>query len=90
MKLNKFIGTTATILFVIFATIFIIQLILKLTGHSPTETQLLYIGMSGIISFLLAMSYKAGVFVGEVNEFMKTTKNSFAKLNEDMSGLKRR
>ncbi|MBU2639935.1 MAG: hypothetical protein KKG75_04495 [Nanoarchaeota archaeon] len=71
------------VLFVILAIILIIQLILKLSKHSPTDIQILYIGMASILSYLLMMSYKLGTFVGEVKEFMKTTKNSFSKLKEE-------
>lgn len=74
MKLDKIIGTMATVIFIIFAVILIIQILLKLTGYSPTEVQLLYITMGVMASYLLATSYKFGVFVGEVKGFMRTTK----------------
>ncbi len=83
MKSDKFLGLIITLLFIIFAIILIVQLILKLTEHSPSDIQILYVGFAAIISYLLAMSYKLGIFVGEVKEFMNTTKNSFARLKEE-------
>lgn len=84
MKNNKIFGYILGILFVLFAIFLIIQLILKLIGHSPTDVQILYVSFGMILSYLLIMSYKLGTFVGEVKEFMKITKNSFSKLKEDL------
>lgn len=75
MKENKLFGAIVMLLFIIFVIIFAVQIILKLTGHSPTDIQVLYTGFGVIISYLLIMSYKMGVFVGEVKGFM----NSFKK-----------
>ncbi len=80
MKLDSIIGTATTALFIIFAIILIIQLTLKLTGHSPTETQLLYVSMGAIASYLLAASYKFGVFVGEMKGFVSATKAHMAEV----------
>ncbi|MDP2909202.1 MAG: hypothetical protein Q8N77_05330 [Nanoarchaeota archaeon] len=68
--------------FILLAIILAVFLILKITGHSPTDVQILYVGFSAVISYLLIMSYKIGLFVGKVNEFMNITKNSFKKLDE--------
>lgn len=84
-KIN--IGVIAVILFIIFAAILIIQIILKLIGKSSTNVQILYVGQGVIISYLLIMSFKLGQFVGEVREFMKIAKNSFRKLNEKIDKL---
>ena len=81
------LGIVAVILFVIFAIILLMQLMLKLTGHSPTDTQILYIGFGAIISYLLVMSYKLGQFVGEVRAFMAISKNSFKKISRDVECL---
>jgi ABC-type antimicrobial peptide transport system permease subunit len=75
------------LVFVLLTLILIVFLILKITGHSPTDVQILYVGFSVVISYLLMMSYKIGVFVGKVDAFMNATKNNFKKLNE---GLKKR
>lgn len=79
MKLNKTIGAIITIIFIILMILLVIQIILNLTNHSPSDIQILYLGMSVIISYLLAMSYKMGSFVGEVKEFMNTTKLELEK-----------
>ncbi|MBC8500925.1 MAG: hypothetical protein H8D38_04125 [DPANN group archaeon] len=74
-------------LFLILAIIFIIQLTLKLLRDSPTDFQVLYVGFGVVVSYLLIMSFKIGMFVGKVNEFMKITNNSFKKLSRDISNL---
>ena len=79
------LGKVAWVLFIVLATLFVVQIIIKLTGHSPSDAQILYVGFGAIVSYLLAMSYKLGEFVGEVREFMKTTKNTFRKLGKDIS-----
>jgi len=83
MNKEKIIGLVAGTIFIVFGVILIIQIILKLIGHSPSDIQMLYIGFGVIVSYLLLMSYTLGTFVGEVKEFMEVTKNSFAKLKED-------
>ena len=72
------------LVFVLLTLILIVFLILKITGHSPTDVQILYVGFSVVISYLLMMSYKIGVFVGKVDAFMNATKNNFKKLNEEL------
>ena len=83
MKNNKVLGWILTLLFIAFAIVLVIQLILKLTSKSPTDIQILYVIVGAIISYLLVMSYKIGTFVGEVREFMTITKNIFVKLREE-------
>lgn len=74
--------------FILLTVILVLFLILKIMGHSPTDIQILYVGFSVMISYLLMMSYKIGIFVGKVNEFMDTTKNSFKKLDEALKKKK--
>ena len=75
MEWSEVLLFVVKIIFVIFAVIVIIQLIMKITGHSPIDVA----------------NYKIGKFVGGMNEFKKEmrefkeiTKNSFAKLREDL------
>ena len=84
----KIIEKILIFVFIILTLILILFLILKITGHSPTDIQILYVGFSVIISYLLMMSYKIGMFVGKVNEFIDSTKNSFTKLSEDLKKKK--
>ncbi|MBL7117016.1 MAG: hypothetical protein ISS25_04265 [Nanoarchaeota archaeon] len=89
MKMSKksIIEKILFFLFLILAIIFIIQLTLKLLRDSPTDFQVLYVGFGVVVSYLLIMSFKIGMFVGKVNEFMKITNNSFKKLSRDISNL---
>tara|TARA_Y100000310_G_scaffold331897_1_gene406407 strand:- start:1443 stop:1775 length:333 start_codon:yes stop_codon:yes gene_type:complete len=84
VKKNKIIEWFFISLFVTFFIIFILQLIFKITGHSPTETQLLYIGFGGILSYLFITTYYFATFKGRVEEFMSTSKNSFRFMREDI------
>lgn len=87
MVKKNILGTIATIVFIIFAAILIIQIIISLSGKSPTEIQIVYISLGVIVSYLFVMSYTLGVFVGEVKEFMKVTKNTFKKIGENLNRL---
>jgi len=87
-KINA--GIVAVILFIIFAIVLLIQFVLKLTGHSPTDVQILYIAFGVIISYLLVMSYNLGQFVGEVRASMIITKNSFRKLSMEITELRKK
>lgn len=87
--LVKIIERMIVSVFILLTIILVIFLILKITGHSPTDVQILYVGFSVVISYLLMMSYKIGLFVGKVNEFMDTTKIGFKKLHEELKKRKR-
>lgn len=83
MGTEKVLRWILKILFVVFAILLIIQITLKLIGGSPTDIQILYVAFGAIVSYLLVMSYKMGTFVGEVREFMKTTKNTFSSIKQE-------
>lgn len=59
------------ILFGIIGTIFAIQLILKLTDHSPEEIQLLYIGFGSLLMVTSGVLIKIGRVDGKLERFMK-------------------
>jgi len=61
------------IIFWILLAILMYQLILKITGHSPTDITILYTGFGVIISYLLITSYN----IGKSEEFMENTKESY-------------
>lgn len=88
VKKNTILESILFIIFIIFALIFIAQLILKITGHSPTEIQLLYIGFGGMFAFLIMMIASFYTFKGKVEEFMSTTKNNFHHMRSDIRDLK--
>lgn len=86
-KLNIYIVILGKVVVWVLGIAVIIMLLMKLTNHSPTETQILYVMLGGIISYLLIMGYKLGQFVGEVRSFMAISKNSFKKLSRDVDYL---
>jgi len=89
LKQNKIFNWIIVTIFIILVVIMITQILLKLTSHSPTDIQILYVSISVILSYLLLMSYKLGIFVGEVKEFMNTSKNSFYKIEQDKKDVKK-
>lgn len=77
------------VLFWILLVVFVYQLILKISGHSPTDLTILYSGFSILITYILATTYKLGKFTGHVEEFMKNTKEHFRTLRGDISSLRK-
>ncbi len=82
---RNFIEIITEIIFWILLIILAYQLLLKISGHGPTDFALLYTGFGAIMTYLLTLSYKLGSFVGRVEEFMKNTKESFNRLREDIA-----
>lgn len=78
MKKETAISIILQILIVIFATILIIQLSLKLTGHSPTETQVIYTILTALIIYLFSISYK----LGRIDENLKTTNFRLSRIED--------
>jgi len=78
MKKETVISIILQILIVIFATILIIQLSLKLTGHSPTETQVIYTIITALIIYLFSISYK----LGRIDENLKTTNFRLSRIED--------
>lgn len=72
-------------IFWILIVIFIYQLILKITGHSPTDLTVLYTGFGVIAAHLLTLTYK----FGRVEGFMDNTKESFKRMKDDIGDLKK-
>jgi len=86
--MSKKLQAIALIVFYLFLFWFAYQVILKLTGHSPTVETILMTAMAMLISFLLVATLKLGEFMGETRAFMKNTKESFALMKSDFSSLK--
>jgi hypothetical protein len=63
---------------------------MKLTGHSPSELQILYLGFGGILTWLFAMTYKIGGFFGEFKEFREMTKENFHKIEAKLQRLEQK
>jgi len=80
----KIIERILVLLYVFFSIIFIVLLLWKMLGDSPTELQILYGGFILIVSYLMTMTFKAGIFIGRVNEFMVTTKRFMSKTQRFM------
>ena len=78
------------VVFWIFFVALVYQLVLKITGHSPTDFTILYTGFGIIGAYVLSASYKMGVFFGRVEEFMKNSKDSFKNMKEDFKRLESR
>lgn len=88
MRLIKLAERIAVVLFYVFLVWLLYQIILKLTGHSPTIETILSTAMVTIISYILVTTLKIAEFMGETKEFMSTAKNSFGMIKNDMASLK--
>lgn len=88
MKINKLVQTFALVIFFLFLIWLSYQIILKLTGHSPSINTILTTAIAMIISFLFVATLKLGEFIGETKAFMNNTQESFKRIKEDMQRLK--
>jgi hypothetical protein len=88
VKNNKIIEVIIIGTFVILAIIGIIQLTLKITGHSPTEFQILSSLLIIIVGFILGVGYKFGIFIGKTNNFMKNTTRQFSEIKLELKEMK--
>ena len=88
IKIKNILEKSIIITFIILIIIFIVQLSLKLTGHSPTELQILYISLAGIIIFILGISYQFGNFIGKTTEFQKRTISEIIEMKTDIKDNK--
>ena len=80
-RLKKLFGEIIFFIVIILTIILIIQLVLKMSGHSPTESQLAYIGFSSILGILLVSTLQNYKFQGK---FISTTKH----LKSDLKDIK--
>ena len=81
MRFHDLFSWFLRLAFVFLILIFILQLWLKLTGHSPTELQLLYIGFSGLFICFLRMNSKFSLFMGEMQQFKHDTYRRFDSID---------
>lgn len=59
------------------------MLILKITGHSPTDVQIMYGILGSMFVYIVAFSFKAGKFAGKVEEFIVHTKGSLKRIEDE-------
>lgn len=78
----------AWIFFFILSTIFIAQLILKITGHSPSAIEMLNVGQGIIISYLFGASLSFGMFREEAKKFRRNVKESFKRIKQDIETIR--
>lgn len=81
--------TIVEIIFWILVAILGYQLILKISGHSPTDITILYTGFGVIMSYLLIATYNFGKFMGRAEEFMDNSRESFNRIREDINKIKK-
>ncbi|MEK6861526.1 MAG: hypothetical protein AABY07_06155 [Nanoarchaeota archaeon] len=68
------------VIFAILATIFIIQILLKLFGSSPTELQLLYIGFGSILSYMFFITCR----IGRIDQHLISVDHRLDKIEETL------
>ncbi len=84
VKKENIIENILISIFVILAIIGIIQLVLKLTGHSPSELQLLYIGFGCIGGYLFILTAQLSKFSGKTEYFMNHTTKELKEMKSDI------
>lgn len=83
MKLWDIINKIINVLFFLLLVLFVIQVILKITGHSPITEAILSTGISLIVGYL----FKVHHFMGQSKEFMSNTKESFKIARGDINRI---
>lgn len=76
------------IIFYILLVWLLIQIILKLSGNSPSLDSILTTGLGVIISYLLLATLQIANFMGKTSEFMENSKEAFKRIKEDIEKLK--
>jgi len=70
--------------------VLIYMLILKITGHSPTETAIFGTALGVMATAIYQINYKLGNLIGENKEFKSNVKESFNKMKTDLEALKKK
>ena len=87
MVIKRIIDNIVLVTFYVFLIWMAYQIILKITGHSPSVETVLSTAIVMIISFLLLSTLKVGEFMGETRSFMGNTKESFRRMKKDLDKL---
>ena len=74
----------------IFLIIVIYQIILKISGNSPTFETIIITALSLIMINSFRYEYLLGKYIGENTEFKKNIKQSFELIRKDIQEIKRR
>ena len=76
------------VIFYILLVWLLIQIILKLSGNSPSLDSILTTGLGVIISYLLLATLQISHFTGKTSEFMENSKEAFKRIKKDIEELK--
>lgn len=87
---EEIIGILLQILFALFATVFIIQLLLKLTGHSPTELQIVYGAIISLIVYSVVASYKLIYKLGRIDEHLSNVDRGVQEVKREIMKIEER
>lgn len=85
MKKDVF-ETIIEVLFYILLVWLAFQILLKITGNSPTTDMILTTALALIITYLL----KVSKFIGKTEVFMENSKDSFRRIAKDMGEIKKK
>ena len=86
---HKIVEKIIALIFTALAVIVILQLVLKLTGHSPTQLQMLYGTVGILVAFMMGAGMKLGIFIGRSGHFMDLAEKKFEKVEKDIELMKR-
>ncbi len=87
MKFVDIVNIIVTIIFFSLLILLVIQVALKVTGHSPLTEIVLSSTLGLVVSYIMFATNKFYHFMGQMTEFKATTKESFKNVKEDINRI---
>ncbi len=88
MKFVDIVNIIVAIIFFVLLALLVIQVALKVTGHSPLTEIVLSSTLGLVVSYIMFATNKFYQFIGQMTEFKLTTKESFKLMRTDMEKIK--
>lgn len=82
MQKKEILQVIAIILFYILLLLLAFQIIMKITGHSPSVETILLTGNGVIVAFLFNLSLTVGRLAGKTDSFIEYTEKAISKLEK--------
>ena len=86
----KIIITILRIFAIIFVSIFIIQILIKLFGHSPQEMQLLYGGLASLAILFIGIAIRFSYKLGSIDQHLLSIDSKIEKIENKMESFEKR
>lgn len=90
MRVAKDYVGRGLLIFTILLTMFAVVMVLwKLLGNSPTLEQLTFSLLMVMAAWLFSLTYKQGIFEGRYIQLDANMKDSFVRVREDLSEIRK-